>query len=252
MNNIKKSAIFRLVAIVALGIALISYCMPLVTLNFFGTWHLNIFEVMGDMEEYGNFSMGVMFSLATCIIGLVFAILSFRKVKMGCIVAIGCSGAGLLALLVTMVADQGEVIGLSIAAIECAGVGFYIHEIMMVIVLVTAAIGLYLDKTAPVGEASFVDPDPYQPPVTPVPPVHPAPPVSPTPIPRPVAGTRCIHCGTAIDANARFCQICGKSQTPAPVPGPVSKAGKVQCPYCGARHPAGTAQCKYCGTPINR
>ncbi len=54
---------------------------------------------------------------------------------------------------------------------------------------------------------------------------------------------KCIKCGAMIDANAKYCPVCGADQTPA--------AATITCPNCKAVVPAGTKFCPNCGTKLS-
>ncbi|MEM0160630.1 MAG: SPFH domain-containing protein [Thermoplasmata archaeon] len=54
---------------------------------------------------------------------------------------------------------------------------------------------------------------------------------------------KCIKCGAMIDANAKFCPVCGADQT--------QTAATITCPNCKAVVPAGTKFCPNCGTKLS-
>ena len=218
MSDTKKhSSLSATLAVCTLFIALISFFLPFVSINFLGKHSfstLGLIEVIIDHPEFPE--AGLLISLVCTILGIVFSLLALknRGMEVGTIIT---SAVGMVFMIVLMTDKSGY--GLSL--IDYAGIGFYLYEIASLAAIVLSISARHTSKSA---ESSA---DGRIPSPAPMPAPKPAPKPAPAPEPR-----------------------------PNPVPTPTStstakaKDGKVMCPHCGARHVTGTTTCKYCGTVI--
>jgi predicted amidophosphoribosyltransferase len=65
--------------------------------------------------------------------------------------------------------------------------------------------------------------------------------------------TKCVSCGGALGADARFCPSCGATAPASPPAGGASggaPAGPPACPVCAAVLPPDARFCGECGTPL--
>lgn len=258
----KKSTqqLMALLTACACGMAILAFCMPVATVNFFGSWGINGFELIGEYEED---AYHLIVALACSAFGVLFAILGNknRKLLVGNVIL---SAVG----LVFMFLFFGEQ-----DAFTETGVGFYAFVVMhlaaiiMAIVALTRPVDEIVNKVVPatktcpecgktVGkEQMFCDGCGADLRKKPEPPKE----------------NRCKACGKVIDKNVAFCRFCGASTKDLPVPPtrpeplvppmpstppvrPVPSSDKVKrtaiCPHCGAKQMEGTVTCKYCGTSM--
>ena len=247
----KQSSLMATLAVCAVFVALISFFLPFVSINFFGTHSYSALELIEEIIDYPEFpDIGVLISLICTVLGIIFSLLALKKpgTEVGTIIA---SAVGMILMIAAMTSD----IGLGLSAIDYAAVGFYLYEMAGLAAIILSVSTRYISKH----EESSANGE------IPTPAPKPAPnPVPPVPRPTPTNKVVCPKCKAALEKDAAFCRFCGTpinnskpippkpdpDPTPAPKPEPKTKDGKVICPYCGARHMAGTANCKYCGTAI--
>lgn len=254
----KQSSLMSVLTICAIFIALLSFLLPYVSINFFGTHTMSgidfIIEAI-DGEEMPALLAVICPMLS--VTGLIFAFTSMksRKASVGTIIS---SGLGMIVMIVAMSDGDWDII----VALDYAAIGFYLYEVMSFAAVVLPAVSMYMSQNTVSGEVNRVP--------TPAPKPIPKP-VPPVPGPTPTKKTVCPKCKATQEKDAAFCRFCGTPinngkpippkpapspeprPKPAPAPAPVVKAkdGKVMCPHCGARHVVGTIRCKYCGTAIS-
>lgn len=253
----KQSSLMSVLTICAIFIALLSFLLPYVSINFFGTHTMSgidfIIEAIDDEEMPALLAV---ICPVLSVTGLIFAFTSMKssKASVGTIIS---SGIGMIVMIVAMSDGDWDII----VALDYAAIGFYLYEVMSFAAVVLPAVSMYMSKNTVSGEVNR----------TPTPAPKPTPkPVPPVPGPIPAKKVICPKCKTEQEKDAAFCRFCGTpinnskpippKPTPAPEPGPnpvptptpIAKAkdGKVMCPHCGARHMMGTTNCKYCGTAI--
>lgn len=256
-ENKNKQATLALLTACACGMAILCFLMPMVAVDFFGTWSWNGFNLIA---ESGDDAYPLIISLACSAIGLILALIAIknRKVLIGNIVL---SVIGMTFILILFAESDlfGE-----------AGIGFYAFVVMHLAALIMSIVAL----TRPTGEIMNK--------VVPAKLVKECPKCEKTvgvdqifcdgcgadlrKKPEPPKENRCKVCGKAIDNSAVFCRFCGASikdipptsTTPPTFPvSPTStvypsNSGKTKrtaiCPHCGARQSEDTTNCKYCGT----
>lgn len=255
----KQSSLMATLAVCAVFVALISFFLPFVSINFFGTHSYSALELIEEIIDYPEFpDIGVLISLICTVLGIVFSLLAVKKrgMEIGTIVT---SAVGMILMIMAMTSD----IGLGLSAIDYAAIGFYLYEMASLAAIVLSVSARYISKhEKPSADGEIPTPAP-----------KPAPnPVPPVPRPTPTNKVVCPKCKAALEKDAAFCRFCGTpinnckpvppkptpepkpapkpDPKPSPKPGPKKKDGKVICPHCGARHMAGTTSCKYCGTTI--
>ena len=252
----KKSTqqLMALLTACACGMAILAFCMPVATVNFFGSWGVNGFELIGEYEED---AYHLIIALACSAFGVLFAILGNKNKKL-LVGNVILSAVG----LVFMCLFFGEQ-----DAFTETGVGFYVFAVMHLAAIIMSIVAL----TRPTDEIVIK--------------VDPAKKVCPkcgktvgeeqifcdrcgTDLrkkPEPPKENRCKACGKVIDKDVVFCRFCGASTKDIPVPPtppeppthperPVPSPDKVKrtaiCPHCGAKQMEGTVTCKYCGTSM--
>lgn len=260
----KKSTeqLMALLTACACGMAILCFFLPMVTVDFLGSWSSNGFDLI---EEYGDDTYAMIIPLACSVLGVLFALLASKNRKVLIV--------NIILSLVAMV----YIFGMYMYEVEDsfgeAGVGFYAFVIMHLAAIVMSIVAL----TRPTGEI--------------VNKVVPAKKVCPkcgktvgeeqlfcdscgTDLrkkPEPPKENRCKACGKVIDKDVAFCRFCGASTKDLPVPPtppeppvppmpstphvrPVPSSDKVKrtaiCPHCGAKQMEGTVICKYCGTSM--
>lgn len=245
----KQSSIMAALTICVVFVALISFFLPLYSVNFFGTYSYSGFDAVMDAMDDPEFpELGIALCLACSIIGMGCSLMAMKNSKAG-IGTIVTSAVGMILMIVAM-SDDSDIL----KAIDYAAVGFYLFEIMHFAAIILSAATIYKSKTTAL-ETNVVKPTP-----APVP--------EPAPAPKPVASAKhtCPKCKAEQEKDAVFCRFCGASlgtskpvsvpnpipcPAPDPKPAPIKKDGKVICPHCGARHAEGTVKCKYCGTAFS-
>ena len=264
MSDTKKhSSLSATLAVCTLFVALISFFLPFVSINFLGKHSFSTIELIKEIIDHPEFpEAGLLISLVCTILGIVFSLLALknRGMAVGTIIT---SAVGMVFMIVLMTDKSGY--GLSL--IDYAGIGFYLYEIASLAAILLSISARHTSKSA---ESSA---DGRIPSPAPKPAPMPAPkPVPPAPGPIPTKKTICPNCKAEQKNDAAFCRFCGtpinnsKSISPKPAPAPEprpnpvptptststakAKDGKVMCPHCGARHVTGTTYCKYCGTAI--
>lgn len=241
----KGSSPISVLTICAIFIALLSFLLPYVSINFFGVHTISGIAFIVEAIEYEELpAMLVVICPVLSVAGLIFAFASMKssKVSVGTIVS---SGIGMIIMIVAMSGGDLDII----VALDYAGIGFYLYEVMSFAAVVLPAVSLYMSKGTTLGKD-----DPISTP-------------KPNPAPKPSSLTKkiCPKCKKEQDKDASFCRFCGTplgestaappAPKPDPKPAPKSapkddpiKNRKVICPHCGARHIEGTTKCKYCGT----
>lgn len=246
----KQSSLMAALTLCVVFVALISFFLPLYSVNFIGTYSYSGFDAVMDAIDYPEFpELGIALCFVFSIIGLIFAFLMLksRDAAMGTIIT---SAISMLLMIIAM-CDSSDYL----KPIDYAAIGFYLYEIMNFVAVILSAASMYMSKgTVPGGDNPI-----------------PAPKPEPKPAPKPAPMTKiiCPKCKKEQDKNAAFCRFCGTplsgskptpptpepapKPTPKPTPNadPTKKNGKVICPHCGARHIEGTTKCKYCGTSFD-
>ena len=234
----KRSSLLATLAVCTVFVALISFFLPFVSINFFGTYSISAIELIEEIIDYPEFpDVGVVISLICTILAIVFSLLALKKrgMEIGTIIT---SAVGMILMIVAMTSDSDIGLGLSLSAIDYAAIGFYLYEMASLAAIILSVSARYISKHE---ESSAV-----------------------VEIPTPTNKAVCPKCKAAQEKDSAFCRFCGTpinnskhfpqkpdpDPTPAPKPEPKTKDGKVICPHCGARHMAGTTNCKYCGTAI--
>ena len=249
----KQTSLMATLAVCAVFVALISFFLPFVTINFIGEHSysaIDCFEEIMDDPEFPD--LGLLISMGCTVLGVFSALFALKErgMEVGTIVT---SVAGLIFMLIAMSSD----IGFGLKAIDYAGSGFYLYVMASFSAIILSISARYMSPNADSSDAGKIP--------TPVPEPLPKP-KPPAPAPIPVKKVVCTKCNAEQDKNAAFCRYCGTpinnnkivSLEPVPTPDPVPtpehvskiKEGKVMCPHCGARHVKGTPSCKYCGTAI--
>ena len=258
----KKSTqqLMALLTACACGMAILCFFLPMLTVNFFGSWSFNGFNLI---DEYGDDSYPLIIALACSAIGIILALVANKNRK----VLIGNIALSIIGMTFMFILFGEEEL------FSEAGVGFYAFVVMhlaaviMAIVALTRPVDEIANKVAPakktchkcgksVGEEQlFCDGCGADLRKKPEPPKE----------------NRCKACGKVIDKDVAFCRFCGASTKDLPVPPtppeppvppmpstphvrPVPSSDKVKrtaiCPHCGAKQMEGTVICKYCGTSM--
>lgn len=249
----KQSSLMAALTLCVVFVALISFFLPLYSVNFFGTYSYSGFDAVMDAIDDPEFpELGIALCLICSTIGIICSLFAIKHSNAG-VGTIITAAIGMILMIVSM-SDDSDIL----KAIDYAAVGFYLYEIMCFSAIILSAASMYMSR----GAASETD--------NPVPTPKPAP--KPTPKPTPPTKKICPKCKAEQDKDAAFCRFCGTplggskptpptpeptprpdpKPTPNPAPGPIKPKGKVICPHCGARHIEGTVKCKYCGTSLDR
>ena len=242
----KQSSLMSVLTLCVVFIALISFFLPLYSVNFFGTYSYSGFDAVMDAIDDPEFpELGIALCLICSIIGIICSLFAIKNSNAGVCIII-TSAIGMILMIVSM-SDDSDIL----KAIDYAAAGFYLYEIMCFSAIILSAVSMYMSK----GNDN------------PVPTPEPEP--KPVPKPTPTPKKMCPICKKEQDKDAAFCRFCGAplsgskptpptpepapKPTPKPTPNddPTKKKGKVICPHCGARHIEGTTKCKYCGTSFD-
>ena len=247
----KQSSLMAILAVCALFVVLLSFLLPYVSVNFFGTHTMSGVDfIVEAIEDEELPAMLAMICPVLGVVGLIcaFAAIKTNKASVGTIIS---SGIGMIVMIVSMSDNDWDII----VALDYAAAGFYLYEVMSFAAIILSAASMYMSKGTIPGRD-----DPI-----------PAPKPEPKPAPKPAPMTKkiCPKCKKEQDKDAAFCRFCGtplsgsKPTPPTPEPAPkptpkpipnadqTKKKGKVICPHCGARHIEGTTKCKYCGTSFD-
>lgn len=231
----KQTSLMSILTLCVLLTTLISFFLPLYSVNFFFTYSYSGFDAVMDAIADPVFpELGIALCLICSIIGIICSLFAMKCSNAGVGIII-TSAIGMILMIVSM-SDDSDIL----KAIDYASVGFYLYEIMCFSAIILSAKSMYIfngnDSPLPV----------------------PKPKPKPASKPNPSTKKICPKCKKGQDKDAAFCRFCGtplgesEVTPPAPKPtpkgDPVKKNDKVICPRCGARHIEGTTKCKYCGT----
>ena len=254
-----RTSLLALLIACAMFLAVLSLFLPVVSVEFLGTWSITGMEAIFDgiADETGVTCLAI--CLAGSVLAGISAVAAYKKAKLLLIplilVVLNC---------IMMVVGVGD-------DIDYVAFGFYLFEIMNLAALVMAIVALYLSSKnggtvaahmlvcaacgakmeanagfcASCGAtAKKTDPKPV---------------------------VVCPKCKATQDDGAVFCSTCGSSlrgrdvmptttpipapkPAPAPIPTPTPTKDKGDrkaiCPRCGARQSSENSNCKYCGTPM--
>lgn len=247
MADVKKEpSLMPVLTVCVVFIALISFFLPLYSVNFFITYSYSGFDAVMDAVDNPQFpELGVALCLICSIIGVICSLVAIKWSNAGVGVII-TSAIGMILMIVSMTDDSDM-----LKAIDYAAVGFYLYEIMCFSAIILSAASMHMSKGAvPWRENPIFVTKP-----------QPEPALKPGPSSKKI----CPKCKKEQDKDASFCRFCGTplgestaappapKPDPRPTPKPAPKGDpiknrKVICPHCGARHIEGTTKCKYCGT----
>lgn len=238
-DNKKKSSLMATLAACAVFVALISFFLPLYSVNFFATFSYSGFDAVMEALEDPEFpELGIALCLVCSIISVFCSLL-----------ALGSSGAGIGTILLSATGMILMIVSLSddsnfIKAIDYAAIGFYLYETMSLLAIILSAAAYVGKKTVP---ATI----PYSESVT-------------ASVPKPPTPVKnfCPKCRKANGEDAAFCRYCGtalnrklsKSKhngVDAPVPRPKPKPKKV-CFWCETKNDADAVVCHICGASLER
>lgn len=243
MFDEKKSTknLMAFLTVCVTGAAILCFFLPMLTVNFFGSWSLNGFELM---SELGSDAYPLIIALVCSAVGILFALLASKNKKL-LAGNIACSATAMILMFILFGGQD---------LFAETGVGFYLFvamhlaAIVMAVIALTGSSGSITEKIVPVKnmcpkcgkkvgkdqgfcdgcganlrESVVVDiPSEYH----------------------------CKNCGKVIDENAPFCRFCGASKNPVVTLSDDKPKRTAICPKCGAKQVEGTVICKYCGTKM--
>ncbi len=250
----KQSSLITILAICALFIALLSFLLPYVSINFLGTHTISGIDFIGEAVD--NEELPAMLAVLCPILSIIGLICAFSAMKLNnaSIGTLISSAVGMIIMIVAMSDENWDII----VAIDYAAVGFYLYEIMSFAAIVLSAASIYLTKNAvTTGDGTF----------------SPMSKLTHKPAPAPLAKVICPACKREQAQDAAYCRFCGteilrtastRVSNPPPVdvvdwiskPGKSAAVEKTErkaiCPYCGARQREDAVRCKYCGTSMKQ
>ncbi len=230
----KQTSVMTAITLCVLAVALLSYFLPLFSINFFGTHSYTgldaIIEAFQDLEFP---ELYIAMSAVFGVLAVIFAAISLKEGMM-LIGTIFFAMAGMVLMLLGMCDDSDF-----IKAIDYAAIGFYLYEVMNFVAIVLSAAAIYTIKSNPAA------------PRNPIPGYD--------PIPLPSGKTICVKCGAEQKTGAVFCRVCGAPvgggkpmpPKPAPVVPIPAPSEKIICPKCKKELVKGASFCLYCGAAIN-
>lgn len=227
MSLIKqKSSLMSVLAICALFVVLLSFLLPYVSVNFFGTHTLSGVDFIVTSVEGEEFpaKLAVVCPLLA-VISMFCAFLAVKSTKAS-IGTIALSIVGMIVMIVAMADDDWDII----VAIDYASTGFYLFEVMNFTAIILSIASIYMGKNEKNGEDK-----------------------------REIVTNKkvCPKCKAEQDKNAAFCRFCGTPLTGGKITThesgskSINKKSKAICPHCGARNIEETEKCKYCGTSMD-
>lgn len=248
----KQTSLMAVLAVCALFIVLLSFLLPYVSVNFFGTHTISGIDFI--LEAIDDEELPALLAIICPILAVIALLCAFVAIKStrAAIGTILSSIIGMVVMIVAMSDGDWDII----VALDYAAAGFYLYEAMSFAAIILSAAAMYMEKNENNETEEKI-----------VPISKPA----PNPVSKPIPTTRKVcpnpKCRAELDADVAFCRFCGAPlgenepippmPEPEPKPNPVStteptkKKGRVICPHCGARHAEGTEKCKYCGTSID-
>lgn len=243
----EQSSMLTAFVVCASVVALVSYLLPFLRVQFLGTHSASGFELLADALDYPEFpSLCIIVSFFFAVIAAISSLCALSKhgALVGTIIG---AGSGAIAAIVALTGN--DIVGWS-TDIEYAAVGFYLFEITSWVAVVMSVIALQ----APHNDSSGVVAEP---------PRH--------DIPGKTSADKaiCPKCKKKQDGDGAYCRFCGAlmkeaaadsnpepvytppAYTPPATPVPSDKATRrAICPHCGARQKEDVQKCKYCGTPM--
>lgn len=223
-DNKKQMSLMAILTVCAVFVALISFFLPLFSINFLGTHSYSGCDAIRDALSNPDYpELGIAGCLIFTILSIICSLMALKDNSFcgGTIVA---SAIGMILMVVTL-SDDSDLL----RPIDYAAAGFYLYEIMNLAAVVLSAASIYLSKNGvTTGDGTF----------------------SPEPEPVLPAKVICPKCKAVQARDAAFCRFCGTAIVREMDPPPEKVARKAICPYCGARQREDAIYCKYCGTSM--
>ncbi len=221
-NTKKQSSLLSVLAIIAIFVALLSFLLPFISVNFFGTQTFSGIEVIA--ESIDDEEMPAMLSALCpilCVVGLIDLFATMKK-NASPVAAIVVLGISMVVMIIAMADDDWDII----TALDYAGVGFYLFEFMNFAAIVFSALSIYMSqKAALTFEGKLVEETVDTPDII------------------------CPYCGSAIPEKTAYCPLCGKPQTL--ISEKTETVSIRVCPSCRANVKGNAAFCPFCGKPMN-
>ena len=239
--------VMSLLTACACAVAAISFFMPLISYNFFGSWsYSGIDFIAEDIED----AYPLAIALGCSVIGFIVGIAGNKN------------GKSLIVNLLLSVVGIGMMVFIFVEEdiFSEAGMGFYLFMTMHLAAIIMSIAGLSGSESGGETEEKKICPNCGKK-------------VRENQMfcdncgvnlgekPEPPMENKCKACGKVIDKDVAFCRFCGASTKEVPVPPispapPTSPANKpvkrtAICPHCGAKQLEGTTTCKYCGTSMH-
>ncbi len=232
----RRTSLLGTLTICAAVVALISFLLPLYSVEFFGTHSVSGVEMVQEGFEYMDFpELGVSLSCLCSLIGVLFSLAAQKNPKCAICTAVA-SVVSMLLMLIAMTDDSSY-----LKSIDYAGMGFYVFMIMHIATLVLVVSKRYVST----GQQQTTVPTP-----------------NPKPVPEPADDyILCPHCGASIAKAAAFCRYCGQRMEkeeaippflePNPAPPPAPNLEET-CPQCGTSVSKAAVFCRNCGLRIDK
>lgn len=247
----KQLSLMAILTVCAVFAALVSFFLPLFSINFLGTHSYSGCDAIIDAFANPDYpELGIAVCLVFTIISIICSLMALKDNSF-CGGTIVTSAIGMI-LMVVALSDDSDLL----KPIDYAAAGFYVYEIMSLAAVVLSAASIYLSKNAvPAGDGTL----------------RPVPELTHKLTPVPLAKVICPACKREQAHDAAYCRFCGtkilrtaSTRVSNPLPGDAvdwfsipkkpaaveKPARKAICPYCGARQSEDTIRCKYCGTSM--